>query len=298
VVLNDKTKRMILLFVWAAIVLSIILSLVEARFEGQKAALSTHSIKYLRLAGKIVLFIAMPLMVFLAALLFYADHLRSKIDTIELAARMRVVVSVTWWVIIALLVLLGVEFLITLYNGSHRIVFAAIQFLFLSLCLGYLLLDSWTMLSYFRTHTLHNVVVACLLDQQEKHVRTSNFDKAYSALLKACETDPDGVWLWCRLALFCERTRKNSAEADKYMAKAGELITTTKANNISDKACYLDYLGLINYVRGEHDKGLAYIKQAIDIEPKPFRIKTYEGLLSDSKNTQPDTNPPNPKTDT
>jgi tetratricopeptide (TPR) repeat protein len=296
VVLNDKTKRMILIVVWAAIVLSIILSLVEARFEEQKAALSTHSIKYLRLAGTMVLFIAMPLMVSLAVLLFYADHLRSKIDAIELAARMRIVVSVAWWVIIALLVLLGVEFLITLYNGSHRIVFAAIQFLLLSLCLGFLLLDSWTMLSYFRTHTLHNVVVVCLLDQQEKYVKTSNFDKAYSALLKACETDPNGVWLWCRLALFCQITRKNSAEADKYMAKAEELITTTKASNIGDKACYIEYLGLITYLRGERDKGLEYLKQSIDIESKPHRTKRYEELLSYSKNTQPDTNPPDFKT--
>jgi tetratricopeptide (TPR) repeat protein len=296
--LSDKTKRIILIVVWAAIVLSIILSLVEARFEEQKAALSTNSIKSLRLAGTIVLFITMPLLVSLAVLLFYADHLRSKVDTIELAARMRIVVSIAWWVIIALLVLLGVEFLITLYNGSHRIVFAMIQFLLLSLCLGFLLLDSWATLGYFSTHTLHDVVVACLLDQQEKYVKTSDFDKAYSALLKACETDPNGIWLWCRLALFCQITRKYSAEADNYMAKAGELITTTKANNIGDKACYFDYLGLINYVRGEHDKGLTYIKQAIDIEPKPYRIKTYEELLLDSKSTQLGTNLPDPKTDT
>ncbi|MGA2069742.1 MAG: hypothetical protein ABSG97_00185 [Sedimentisphaerales bacterium] len=280
--MTDNTKRIILIVVWAAIVLSIMLSLVEARFEEPKATLSTNSIKSLWWAGKIIFFISRPLMVSSAALLFYADHLRSKVDTIELAARMRIVVSIAWWVIIALLVLLGVEFLITLYNGSHRIVFAAIQFLFLSLCLGFLLLDSWTMLSYFRTHTLHNVVVACLLEQHDKFVKANKYDKAYSTLLKACETDPEGVWLWCKLAFFCERTRKNSAEADKYIAKAEELVTT-KTPNISGKACYLDYLGLINYVRGECDKGLEYVKQAIDIEPKPFRIKTYEDLLAEFK---------------
>jgi tetratricopeptide (TPR) repeat protein len=294
--MNDNTRRIVLVVLAVILLSSIILSLVTARFEEQKATLSTGTIESLWWAGKIVFFISMPLMVSLVALFFYADWLRSRVDTIELAARMRVVVSVTWWAIIALLVLLGVEFLIDLYRGSHRIIFAAIQFLFLSLCLGFLLLDSWAMLSYFRTHTLRNVVAVCLLEQHDKSVKANNFDKAYSALLKACETDPDGVWLFCRLAIFCERTRKNSTEADTYMAKANELITTTKANNIGDKACYLDYLGLINYVRGEHDKGLTYIKQAIDIEPKPYRIKTYEELLSDSKNTQSNTNPPDSKT--
>jgi len=296
--MNDNTKRIVFVVLAVIILSSIILSLVMARFEEQKATLSTGTTESLWWAGKIVFFISMPLMVSLVALFFYADHLRSRVDTIELAARMRIVVSVAWWVIIALLVLRGVEFSIALYSGSHRIVFDVIQFLLLSSCLGFLLLDLWAMLSYFRTHALHNVVTVCLLEQHDKFVKANKFDKAYATLLKACEAEPDGLWLWCRLAMFCERTRKNSAEADKYMAKAEELITTTKANNIGDKACYFDYLGLINYVRGEHDKGLTYIKQAIDIEPKPYRIKTYEELLLDSKSAQLGTNLPDPKTDT
>ena len=273
---------MILIFVWAVIVLSIILSLVEARFEEQKAALSTGTIESLWWAGKIVFFILL-LMVFWVALFFYADHLRSRIDTIELAARMKFVVSVAWWVTIALLVLLGAEFLIVLYKGSHRIVFAAIQFLLLSLCLGFLLLDSWIMLKYFRTHTLRNVVAVCLREQSDKFIHARNFDKAYAVLIKASETAPDETEIWCRLAFFCELIRKNTTEADEFIAKAGELIATKKVVSNSDKTCYLNYLGTILYGRGECEKGLEYIKQSIDIEPSPGRISSYEKKLLEYK---------------
>jgi len=227
----------------------------------------------------------MLLMVFLVTLLFYEDWLRRRIDTIERAYRMRIVVSIIFWLTIVFLVLIGARFVVILYRGSDHLISTSIRFLLLGLCFGFLLLYSWKSLLYFRKRPLCNIVAACLIEQHDKFVKASNLDKAYSALVKACEAAPDGVWLWCRLALFCERTRKNSAEADKYMARADELITT-KANSIGDKACYLDYLGLINYVRGEHDTGLEYIKQAIDIEPKPYRIKLYEELLSDSKGAQ------------
>jgi tetratricopeptide (TPR) repeat protein len=205
------------------------------------------------------------------------------------------VISIIFWLIFVLLVLLVAEFLIVLYCGSYRIVSHLIASAVFCLCFGYLLLNYWQALKYFRTQPMHKIVAACLLEQHDKFVKSGDLDKAYSALVKACKSVPDAVCLWCRLALFCERTRKNSVEADTYMAKAEELITTTKADGISDKACYFDYRGLLNYVRGERDKGLEFIKQAIDIESKPSRIKMYEELLSDSKCSKSDTNPPDPK---
>jgi tetratricopeptide (TPR) repeat protein len=294
--LNDNTKRIIFIALAIIFLSSIILPLVATRFEEQKTTLSTGTIKSLWWAGKIIFFISMPLMVFWVALFFYADRLRSRMDTTELAARMKIVASIIPWLTIVLLVLSEAKFVIILYRGSDHLVFTSIEFLLLGLCLGYSLFYSWPLAQYCRKQPLCNIVAACFLEQHEKFVKARDLDKAYSTLLKACEMNLDGVWLWCRLAIFCEHTRKNSTEADNYMAKAEELITTTKANNAGDKACYLGYLGLINYVRGERDKGLEYIKQAINIDSKPYLIKLYEDLLSNSKNTQPDTNLPDPKT--
>ena len=294
--MNDNTKRIVFVVLVAILVLSIILPFVAARFENEKGGFGHRHNRALLWALIIIRSISVITAVFWLAIYLYGDWLRSRVDTIKLAARMRIVASVWWWIIIALLVLLGVEFLIVLYRGSHRIVFASIEYVLLTIVFSCFLLFAWDNVQYFRKRSLCNIVAACLLERHEKYVKTRDFDKAYSALLKACETDPDGIWLWCKLALFCERTRKNSAEANSYMAKANELITANKANSISERAYYFGSLGLILYMRGEFDKSLAYIKQSIDIEPKPFRIKMYEELLSDSKISQPDTNPPDPKT--
>ncbi|MGD0551075.1 MAG: hypothetical protein ABSB25_00335 [Sedimentisphaerales bacterium] len=283
--LTDKTNRVILIVVWVVLVLAIILPLVATRFEEHKVTLSTNPIKPLRFAGEIVFFISMLLMVSLVVLFFYVDGLRNKVDTIEWAARLRRIALIIPWLTIILLALIGIKFVIVLYYHSGHFIYNSIELSLIGLLVGYLLLYSWGMAQYCRTKPLSTIAATCLLEQHEKFVKARDLDKAYSTLLKACEMNLDGVWLWCRLAIFCEHTRKNSAEADDYMAKANELITT-KANNIGDKACYLDYLGLLNYVRGECNKGLEYIKQAIDIEPKPFRIKTYEDLLLDLKARQ------------
>ena len=80
--------------------------------------------------------------------------------------------------------------------------------------------------------------------------------------------------------------RKDTADADKFMAKAEELITSKKATRDSEKACYLNYLGAILYERGDYQKGLEYIKQSIDIEPRPGRISSYEKKLSESRDKQ------------
>jgi hypothetical protein len=252
--LNDKTKKIILIVVWAAIVLSIILSFAETRFKEQKTALAAHPIKSLRLAGNIEFLITIPLVISLIALAFYSDHLRNKVDTIKLAGRLRTTVLIIPWIIITLLILTVIRFILTLHYHSDHLVLTSVKFLLLCLCMGFLLLYSWPIAQYCRKKPLHIIVTACLLEQHDKFFKANKFDKAYFVLLKACETEPEDFLLWCKLALFCERTRKNSAEADKYMAKANELIMTTKANDIRNKACYLDYLGLINYVRGEHDK--------------------------------------------
>ncbi len=286
--LTDKTKRAILIVVWAAIVLSIILSFVEARFEEQKAALSISSIKSLRLAGTIVLFITMPLLVSLVALFFYSDRLRNKVDGIESAARLRRIALIIPWLTIILLALIGIKFVIVLYYRSDHLIYDSIQFLLIGLPIVYLLLYSWTMAEYCRIKPLHTIVAACLCEQSGKFIHTRDFDRAYAALVKASETAPEEVELWCRLAFFCEMIRKDTAEADKFMAKAEELITSKKATRDSEKACYLNYLGTILYERGDYQKGLEYIKQSIDIEPRPGRISSYEKKLSESRDKQQD----------
>lgn len=285
---NDNTKRVVFVAIAVVLLLSVILPLVSARLEEHRAVLNTSTMKSLWLAGKIIHFLIQPVLFLWVALIFYSDWLREKIDRVEQAVRMKIIVSVIWWLTIAILILFAMQFLLVLYHGSDRIVFATIRFVLFSLLFGCFLLFYFDISRYFHTHTLCNVVASCLLEQHDKFVKANNFDKAYTALLKACETDPKGVYLWCKLALFCERNRKNSAEADSFLAKANELMTTNKANNIGDRACYLDFLGIITYLRGECNKGLEYIKQAIDIEPKPFRIKTYEELLSYSKDNQSD----------
>lgn len=282
--MSNNTKRTIFTAVAAIVVLSSILLLIVARFEEQKAAVSNDTLKTLSWTGKILRLVSLPLWAFLLALLFYIDWLRSKVNNVELAARMRIVASTILWLTIILLSLIGTRFILILLCGSDSLISTSIKFLLLCLCLGFSLVYSLPMAKFCRTQPLNKIAAACLREQHNKFAKASKFDEAYSTLLKACETDPEGVWSWCKLALFCERTRKNSAEADEYIAKAEELVTTTKANNITDKACYFDYLGLLNYLRGERDKGLEFIKQAINIESKPFRIKLYEELLTHSQN--------------
>jgi tetratricopeptide (TPR) repeat protein len=283
---NDNTKRIIFAVLVAILLLSIILPLVVARFEEQKAALSADEMKALWWAGKIIFFTSIPLMVFLVALFFYEDWLRKRIDTIELAHRMRIIVSIIFWLTIILLVLIEIRFVIILYRGSDHPISTSIRFLLLSLCFGYLLLYSWKSMLYFRNRPLCNIVADGLLYQSEKFLNARDFDKAYDALVKACEVVPDKIEPWCRLADFCELIRNDKAEADKYISKAGELITTNKANSVSERACYLNYLGSILYEREEYEKGLEYIKQSIDIEPRPGRISSYEKKLSEWREKQ------------
>jgi tetratricopeptide (TPR) repeat protein len=296
--MTDNTKRIVFVALAAILVLSIILPLATARFNDAKSGLDQQHSKYLWLAINITRLLIIITVVLWLALVLYSDWIRSRIDSIQCVARMKIIASVIWWSTVIILILLAIKFSLVLYRGSHNIIFTSVKYALMSLLLVWFLPYAWNTFRYFRTQPACNIIAASFVERHDKYVKKSDFDKAYSALLKACETNPDSVWFWCKLALFCEHTRKNSAEADKYMAKAEELITTTKATNISDKAYYLDYLGLINYLRGEHDKGLTYIKQAIDIEPKPFRIKTYEELLSDSKSAQLGTNLPDPKTNT
>jgi tetratricopeptide (TPR) repeat protein len=290
--LNDNTKRIIFVALAAILLLSIILPLAAARFNNANSVVDIQHSKYLWWAIEITRLLTIITIILWLVLSFYSDWLRSRIDSIERASRMKIVVSVIWWGIIIILILLAIKFLMVLCRGSHQIVLASIKYAIISLLFVWVLPDIWRSFQYFHTQPTCKIIAASFVERHEKYVKISNFDKAYSALLKACETDPDRVWFWCKLALFCQQFRKNSAEADKYMTKAEELTTT----NISDKACYLDYLGLINYLRGERDTGLGYIKQAIDIESKPYRVKLYEGLLSDSKSSQSDTNPPDSKT--
>jgi tetratricopeptide (TPR) repeat protein len=284
--MTDNTRRIVFVVLAVILLSSIILSLVTARIEEQKATLSTGTIKALWWAGKIVFFISIPLMVSLVALFFYADRLRSRMDTTELAARMKIVASIIPWLTIILLIIIEARFFIILYRGSDHLVFTSINFLLLSLCLGISLFYSWPVAQYCRKQPLCNIVAACLLEQHSKFVNARDLDKAYVALVKACETAPDELELWCRLAFFCEMIRKDTAEADKFMAKAEELITSKKATRDSEKACYLNYLGAILYERGDYQKGLEYIKQSIDIEPRPGRISSYEKKLSESRDKQ------------
>jgi|GEM_PF-1997763 len=294
--MTDNTKRIVLVVLAVIILSSIILPLVAAKFEEQKTELSAGTIKALWGTIRITRLLTTITVILWLASVLYSDWIRNRIDSIQHVARMKIIASVIWWSTIIILFLLAMKFLLVLYCGSHNIIFASIRYALISLLFVCYLPYTWDTFRYFRTQPACNIIAASFFERYEKYIKANDFDKAYSALLKACEMNPDRIVLWGKLAFFCERTRKNSAEADKYMAKAGELITTTKANNIGDKACYLDYLGLINYVRGEHNKGLTYIKQAIDIEPKPYRIKGYEGLLLKSKSAQSGTNPPDPKT--
>jgi tetratricopeptide (TPR) repeat protein len=245
--------------------------------------IETHDNTALSWVSRIIHFLILPALVFLLVPVFYKDWLRNRIDTIERAARWRIVVSVIFWLTIALLVLVGMRFFIDVYRGSDRFALALIKFVLVSFVLGYSLLYSWKELQYCHKKPLCNILAAGFVEQHNKFLNAHDFDKAYAALVKACETAPDEANIWCILAFFCETFLKKTAEADKYMAKAGELITTKKSGSDSDKACYLNYLGVILYERGEYDKGLDYMKQSIDIEPRPGRISSYEKKLSESR---------------
>jgi tetratricopeptide (TPR) repeat protein len=284
--MNDNTRRIVLVVLTVIILSSIILPLVAAKFEEAKGIVNLQHSKTLWLSLIIIRFLIMFIMILWLVCTFYNDWMRERLDRIEQAARMKIVVSVFWWLTITLLVLLGLEFLIILYRGSHRIVFASIESVLLIILVSCFLPFAWDNLQYFRKRPLCNIVAACLREQSGKFLHTHDFDKAYAALIKASEISPDETELWCRLAFFCELIRKDTTEADKFIAKAGELITTKKDGDSSDKACYLNYLGTILYGRGECEKGLEYVKQSIDIGPNPGRINSYEKMLSEWREKQ------------
>ena len=220
------------------------------------------------------------------ALLWYKDQLRNRLETIKQAIKMRKIVYIVWWTTILTLALVTVRVFTVFYRDSGKLIFDLIILALIVLFLVYILVTSRVELRYYREQPLCNITAAGLLEKHTKFLAAHDFDKAYDALVKACETVPDGTELCCRLAFFCEVIRKNTTETDKWMAKAGELISTKKANSDSDRACYLNYLGMIMYERGEYDKGLEYMKQSIDIEPRPERINMYDKKLSEFKDKQ------------
>jgi tetratricopeptide (TPR) repeat protein len=220
------------------------------------------------------------------ALCWYKNRLRKKLETIEHAIQMRKIVYTLWWSTVCTLVLVAVSVFTICHNGSDKSVFDLILLLFIVFFLVYTLVTSWTEWRFYSERPLCNIAAAGLLEKHTKFLNERDLDKAYNALVKACETAPDGTYLWCKLAFFCEEFRKNAEETNRFMAKASESITAKKSKSSSDRACYFQYLGLINCLRGELQKGLEYLKQAIDIEPEPKLIKLYEQLLSESHDKQ------------
>lgn len=223
------------------------------------------------------------------ALSWYKGRLRKKLETIKHAIQMRKIVYVFWWFTVLILVLAAVRFFAIFYHGSDKLVFNLITLSLIVFLLVHTLVTSRAELRYCLEQPLCNIAAAGLLEKGNKFLHTHDFDKAHDAFLKACETAPEGIFLWCQLAYFCELFRNNTTESDNYMAKAKELISTKKAKSNSDKACYLNYLGMILYKRGEYDKGLEYMKQSIDIEPRQGRISMYEEKLSEFKAKQQNT---------
>jgi Tfp pilus assembly protein PilF len=202
---------------------------------------------------------------------------------------MRKSVYALWWATVLVLALALVKVFIIFYYNSGKSAFNLITLSLIVFLLVHTLITSQAELRYCRKQPLCNIAAAGLLERYTKFLNERDFDKSYNALVKACETAPDETFLWCTLASFCEFIRNNATESDKYMAKAEELILTKKANSNSDKACYFNFLGGILYGRGEYEKGLEYMKQSIDIEPNPRRVKTYEEKLSEFKAKQQNT---------
>ncbi|MFZ0033753.1 MAG: hypothetical protein WAK60_02030 [Sedimentisphaerales bacterium] len=223
------------------------------------------------------------------ALFCYKDRMRKKLETIEHASRMKKVVFAFWWTTILVLAPFAVEVFTTFYHNPDKSVFDLIILSLLVFFIVFAVVTSRAELRYFRKQPLCNIAAAGLLEKYTKFLNERDFDKSYNALVKACETAPDETFLWCTLASFCEFICNNATESDKYMAKAEELILTKKANSNGDKACYFNFLGGILYGRGEYEKGLEYMKQSIDIEPNPRRVKTYEEKLSEFKTKQQNT---------
>jgi tetratricopeptide (TPR) repeat protein len=281
---NDNIRRVTLLGIAAIILSFIILPLLIARFEQEIIQFKNN--KNLWFALIIIRLIIIISIILWASLNFYFTWIYNNIDKVEQAFRLKFAISVMWWTNIIILSLIIAEFLVVFFHGSHRIVLFSIEHILIGILFGWFLLYTWDYFRFFGKRPLNHIFSACLSAQHERFVKSGDFDKAYFALLKACENRPDGIWFWCKLALFCERTRKNSAEADKYMANAGELITSNKVNNISEKASYFDYLGSIYYDRGEKGKCFASFKQAIEIEPSQKRKKAYEESFLEMKNNQ------------
>jgi len=226
-----------------------------------------------------------------SALSCYKDWLRRNLETVTFtyAIQMKKVVNAVWWAMVLALAMSAVRIFTILNRYSDKSVFSLVTALPLSFWLMYELVSLRAERRYYRKQPPCNIVAAGFLKKHDKFLDEQDFDKAYDALIKACETAPEGTYLWCRLAYFCEKFRKNTEETDRYMAKAGELITTKKSKSDTDRACYFEYLGLINCLRKDLQKGLDFLKQANDIEPKPERIKLYEQLLSESRDEQSST---------
>ena len=141
--LNDNTKRTIFAVLVAILLLSIILPLVTARFEEAKDIVNLQYSKTLWLALIIIRFLIMVIMILWLVLIFYSDWKRKRIDRIEKVARMKNIISVIWWLNITILILLATEFLIVLYRGSYRIVFASIELVLLIILFSCFLPVTW-----------------------------------------------------------------------------------------------------------------------------------------------------------
>ncbi|MDD5064271.1 MAG: hypothetical protein PHQ35_05880 [Phycisphaerae bacterium] len=224
-----------------------------------------------------------------SALSSYKDWLRRHLEIVTYAVWMKKVVFALWWAVVFALAMSAVRIFFIFNHYSDKFVFHLVTMLPLSFWLVYELMTLRAERRYYHKQPLCNIVAAGLLERGNEFLNAHDFDKAHDAFLKACETAPEGIFLWCQLAHFCELFRNNTTETDKYMAKAEELISAEKANSDSDKACYFNFLGMILYERGEYEKGLEYMKQSIDLRPNPGRIKSYEEKLSEFKAKQQNT---------
>jgi tetratricopeptide (TPR) repeat protein len=123
--------------------------------------------------------------------------------------------------------------------------------------------------------------------------KEQKYNEAYQYLQKANETYPDSVYLWCCLASFNEVICDNSIQCDSYLAKAKEVLNSSRQPTDREKAVYECYNGYVQRHRGNLQQSLEYMKKAYDFEPTPFRKGEYEKAVemvntnsSDSYKTQ------------
>jgi tetratricopeptide (TPR) repeat protein len=212
--------------------------------------------------------------VLILAYSMYFRKYRSKVNSLDKALKWKNISLSLYFFQLALIAAFSIMLILVLFGliGSHR----AIYFLVIGIAiLVEQFIENRKLHGYLKTSDPPTILAGALIEQHDICVKSRQFEKAYQFLKMACDTRPDSMASWGRLATFCELILKDHQKADEYLMRDKNLLESKTPTN-EEIATYENYLGNVLFYRGERMAGLEHLKKSIELSPNSLRISGYE----------------------